>query len=188
MKKVLLLITIFILLAGCKTTDKKVDKTNGSSSTKKSSSSFSSRSSSSQVAILVDKRTVFTIDEKKLATEELKGYIKDLFAAIEEKIAQGDFEGWFVSITKNYRDYISNKDNLKKMSAESSALANSGIMLQDPKDYFLDVVIKARSGKVLKFNDFKYLDKLHLKVICSDDKTKFEYSFIYEDNAWKLDR
>ena len=74
------------------------------------------------------------------------------------------------------------------MSKRSDYLANKGIVLQSPEEYFRMVVIEAREGEKLRFFDYKYIDKAHVKVICVNDFGKFSYNFVYEDNMWKLDR
>ena len=134
-----------------------------------------------------DKRLKFTISDN-MSKDALRRNMQNLFAYIEEKISAGDFNIWFGSLTKAYRGYISDKKNLEMMSKRSDYLANKGIVLQTPEDYFRMVVIEAREGEKLRFFDYKYIDKTHVKVICVNDFGKFSYNFVYEDNLWKLDR
>ncbi len=137
----------------------------------------------------IDKRMQFTIDREKITEDELKKLMNNLFTAIEEKIATGDFEGWYNALTKDYKYYINDPKNLKKMSEDSDFLSNRNIKLGSPKDFFQYVVMEARKGKSLKFLDYKYVDKFNVRVICLlDDSLKFAYNFKYEDDSWKLDR
>lgn len=137
----------------------------------------------------VDKRMQFTIDKDNITEDELKRLMNNLFTAIEDKIATGDFEGWYNALTKDYKYYINDPKNLKKMSDDSDFLSNRNIKLSSPKDFFQYVVMEARKGKSLKFFDYKYVDKFNVKVICLlEDSLKFTYNFKYEDNSWKLDR
>jgi len=172
MKKVIFIFFVTLFIFCCKSTD---PKDGGDPKDPKTNS--------------VDERAVFVVDEKKLNDDSLKERIKSLFVSIEEKIAKADFDNWYLSISDNYKKYINDKNELKKMSHQSDFLLNRGITLEGPKDYFLYVVIRAREGKILKYHNFEYIDKFHIKVICIlDDKNKFDYNFVYEENAWKLDR
>ena len=76
----------------------------------------------------VDKRMVFTIDENT-SKEDMKKHMKNLFDSIEERIAKGDFEGWYNSLTVSYQNYINDPKVLKKMSEESDFLYNKNISL-----------------------------------------------------------
>ncbi|MBR6062074.1 MAG: hypothetical protein IKP67_08355 [Spirochaetales bacterium] len=134
-----------------------------------------------------DKRLKFTISDN-MSKDALRRNMQSLFAYIEEKIADKDFNVWYGSLSKAYRGYISDKKNLEMMSKRSDYLANKGIVLQSPEEYFRMVVIEAREGEKLRFFDYKYIDKTHVKVICVNDFGKFSYNFVYEDNMWKLDR
>lgn len=137
----------------------------------------------------IDKRMQFVIDRDKITEDELKRHMNNLFSAIEEKIATGNFDGWYNSLTKDYKYYLNDPKNLKKMSEDSDFLSNRNIKLASPKDFFLYVVIEARRGKSLKFYDYKYIDKFNVKVVCLlDESLKFTYNFKYEDDSWKLDR
>ncbi|MBQ3922898.1 MAG: hypothetical protein II707_06330 [Spirochaetales bacterium] len=134
-----------------------------------------------------DKRLKFTISDN-MSKDALRRHMQNLFSYIEEKISSGDFNVWFGSLTKAYRNYISDNKTLELMSKRSDYLANKGIVLKTPEDYFRMVVIEAREGEKLRFFDYKYIDKTHVKVICVNDFGKFSYNFVYEDNMWKLDR
>jgi len=137
----------------------------------------------------IDKRMQFTIDRDKISEDDLKKHMNNLFSAIEEKIATGDFDGWYNALTKDYKYYLNDPRTLKKMSEDSDFLSNRNIKLSSPKDFFQYVVIEARRGKSLKFYDYKYVDKFNVKVICLlDESLKFTYNFKYEDDSWKLDR
>jgi hypothetical protein len=137
----------------------------------------------------VDQRTVFIIDEKRTNDDDLSLHMKNLFNYIEEFIATGNFNGWYNSLSQKYKNYINDQTNLKKMSVDSDILSNKGITLKSPKDYFEFVVIQSREGQILKFKDFKVVDKTHAKVIYERyEKERFEYDFIFENNSWKLDR
>ncbi|MBP7552444.1 MAG: hypothetical protein KA885_03385 [Spirochaetes bacterium] len=136
----------------------------------------------------IDERLDFVIDDKT-PKDVLRKYMEDLFNYIEEKISRADFDGWYSSLSKTYISYINNKKDLTKLSTQSDFLANRGIVLQGPKDFFEFVVIQAREGKKLKFYDYKYIDKNNVKVICElDQYGKFDYNFVFEDGFWKLDR
>ena len=137
----------------------------------------------------IDKRMQFTIDKDKITEDELKRLMNNLFTAIEDKIATGDFDGWYNALSRDYKYYINDPKNLKKMSEDSDFLSNRDIKLNSPKDFFQFVVMEARKGKSLKFLDYKYIDKFNVKVVCLlDDSLKFAYNFKYEDDSWKLDR
>jgi hypothetical protein len=132
--------------------------------------------------------TKFTISDKT-SEDEMRAYMEGLFNNIEKKIALGDFDGWNDAISREYKYYINDYSVLKQMSEDSDYLYNRGITLKSARDYFTYVVIHSREGKLLEFDDYEYIDKYHVKVICLFDKQqKFVYNFIYEDNSWKLDR
>lgn len=136
----------------------------------------------------IDKRMIFTIDENT-SKEDMKRHMKNLFDSIEEKIAKGDFEGWYNSLTVSYQSYINDAKVLNKMSEESDFLYNRGIFLKSSKDFFEYVVIQSREGRLLKFVDYQYIDKKHVKVFCElEGLGKFTYNFTYENDSWKLDR
>lgn len=134
----------------------------------------------------VDPRTQ-TIEN--LSQDELREHMEALFNLIEEKIALGDYEGWSESISRKYIYYLNDPANLKKITEESDFLYNRNIILRNPADYFMHVVIKSREGKSLEFLDYEKINEFHVKVICLfDKKHKFVYDFIYEEGSWKLDR
>ena len=75
------------------------------------------------------------------------------------------------------------------MSKESDYLYSRQITLQSPKDYFLHIVMPSRKGYTLKYVNYDYIDKNHIKVNCVlDDTVKFGYDFINEEGYWKVDR
>lgn len=201
MKKVVyffMFLSLFSFFTMCKSGGDKTD--NGStSSTVATTTTVVERSEATTTTVAandyydkntkVDKRMQFTIDREKITEDELKKLMNNLFTAIEEKIATGDFEGWYNALTKDYKYYINDPKNLKKMSEDSDFLSNRNIKLGSPKDFFQYVVMEARKGKSLKFLDYKYVDKFNVRVICLlDDSLKFAYNFKYEDDSWKLDR
>ncbi|OHD18264.1 MAG: hypothetical protein A2Y34_05855 [Spirochaetes bacterium GWC1_27_15] len=184
------LLVIFSIVM-CKTTDKNEDTTTTIEITTTTTVVVTTTTVKSNGVIdsKIDQRMVFVIDKDKITEDQLKSFMKNLFTAIEEKIAMGDFDGWYSSISKGYKFYINDPVILKKMSEDSDFLSNRNVKLKTPKDYFEYVVIQARQGKSLKFFDYKYIDKFNVKVICIlDDSLKFVYNFIYEDGSWKLDR
>jgi len=166
---------IALAIVGCKTI-KEVKETTTTTTIKKETDSG------------VDKRMVFTIDENT-SKEEMKKHMKNLFDSIEERIAKGDFEGWYKSLTSSYQSYINDTKVLQKMSNESDFLYNRGIILKSAKDFFEYVVIQAREGRSLRFVDYQYIDKQHVKVFCElEGLGRFTYNFTYEGSSWKLDR
>ncbi|HOJ64743.1 MAG TPA: hypothetical protein PLE45_10020 [Spirochaetota bacterium] len=168
----ILSLIVVLNLNGCKTTEK--DKTASTTTTIESGG--------------VDKRMTVVIDENT-SKEDMKKYMKGLFDSIEEKIAKGDFEGWYKSLTTSYQSYISDPKVLKKMSDESDFLYNRNIVLKSSKDFFEYVVIQAREGRILKFVDYQYIDRQHVKVFCElEGLGKFAYNFTFENGSWKLDR
>ena len=167
---------LFLCIFACKTVD---DINDGGNSIK------------DETADNIDRRTTFVIDEKTINDDDLRMHMKNLFDYIEEIIARGDYGAWYSSLSTAYKNYLNDRTVLKKMSSDSDILNNKGIILKTPKDYFEYVVIEARTReeKVLKFKDFKYIDKNHVKVICQrGENERFQYNFIFEDNCWKLDR
>ncbi len=138
--------------------------------------------------IKIDDRFNFVIDDK-LSKDDLDARIKKLFEAIEEKIATGDFEGWYNALSYKNRKYLSDRTILLNMSKESDYLYSRQITLQSPKDYFLHIVMPSRKGYTLKYVNYDYIDKNHIKVNCVlDDTVKFGYDFITEEGYWKVDR
>jgi len=188
------LIFILALVAGCKTTDKNDDKKSTTTTTtttievKTETTTSTTSTTTTIVDSSIDKRLVFSIDENT-SKEDMKKHMHDLFTSIEERIAKGDFEGWYKSLTKSYQNYISDPKILQKMSNDSDFLYNRSIVLKSAKDYFEYVVIQAREGRQLVFSDYQYIDKQHVKVFCVlEGLGKFTYNFTYEGNFWKLDR
>ena len=63
------------------------------------------------------------------------------------------------------------------------------ISLKNSKDFFEYVVIQAREGRSLRFVDYQYIDRQHVKVFCElEGLGKFTYNFTFENGSWKLDR
>lgn len=135
-----------------------------------------------------DKRFNFVIDDK-LTSDQLNEMIGALFIAIEEKIATGDFDGWYQALSYRHRMHISDKSVLLTMSKESDYLYSRNIVLASPRDYFLNIVVPSRKGSSLKYVNYDYINKNHIKVNCVlDERIKFVYDFIYEEGSWKVDR
>ena len=91
-------------------------------------------------------------------------------------------------LSKDYKSFLSNKELLYRISRESDYLFNRKIILQGPRDYFKDVIIAAREGKLLEFYDYEIIDENNVKIVSLfDKKEKYVYKFKFEDNSWKLD-
>jgi len=162
-KNIFLLIIFFILILifSCKTTDN-----NGSN--------------------IIKDPTTQKID-KNTSKDKLKEHMKALFELIEEKIAKGDFEGWYNSISLSYKEFLKDSRNLRALSESSDYLYNRKILLKSAKDYFFYVVMQSREGKILEFLDCEFINDKHVKVLCLfDKKDKLVYDFIYEDGSWKV--
>lgn len=135
-----------------------------------------------------DSRFNFIVDDT-VSVDHLSELVMSLFGAIEEKIATGDFDGWYAALSYKYRKYISDKSTLLSMSKESDYLYSRNVVLESPKDYFLHIVVPSRQGMSLKYLDYDYIDKNHIKVNCVLDGTlKFVYDFTYENGSWKVDK
>ena len=135
----------------------------------------------------VDSRLKFKLEE--INSDELDSKICGLFETIEEKILAGDFDGWYNSLSINYRSFIENPDELLKMSKKSGYLKRKKIVLRTAEDYFTYIVIPSREGVALKYVDFQQIDEKNIKVNCMlDDKHNFVYDFVYEKESWKLDK
>lgn len=137
----------------------------------------------------VDQRLVFDI-EKITDKEILLKHMKNLFETIEEKISERDYNGWYSSLSENYKNYIDNKSELEKMSNKSPYLQNKGIILKNSEEFFNYVVIEAREGYKLKFKDYERIDNENVNVYSYIEGFDFnyKYKFIYEKGSWKLDR
>lgn len=136
----------------------------------------------------------FELNEE-MDEELMEKYIKRLFYNLEEKIARGDFDGWYNTLTTSHKHFISDKTNLRLWSDSVASLVNDNIVLDNPKDYFEHIVMKARSGASFKYLDFEFVDEKHVKIKCegrdinNPDKTDtYTYPFIIEDGEWKLNR
>lgn len=135
----------------------------------------------------VDSRLKFKIEE--VSADELNAKISGLFDTIEEKIIEGDFDGWYNSLSRNYRAFIENPDELLKMSKKSAYLKRKKITLRSAKDYFDYIVIPSREGIALRYVNFHRIDEKNIKVNCVlDGNTNFVYDFVYENESWKLDK
>jgi hypothetical protein len=162
----LVFVSILVVFVVCKTTEKAVKQDN-----------------------LSDEIITKEIDKDKLSDQELRDTIEALFNALERRIAQSNFESWFSSISRSYKYYLSDPNNLDRIGRESDFLFNRNIKLKGARDYFMYVVVQSREGRSLKYDGFDYIDKYHIKVFCEFDKNdKFVYDFIYEDDSWKIDR
>ncbi len=136
---------------------------------------------------MIDSRLKFKLED--IHSDELDSKICGLFQTIEEKILAGDFDGWYNSLSINYRSFIENPDELLKMSKKSGYLKRKKIVLRSAKDYFTYIVIPSREGVALKYVDFQQTDEKNIKVNCMlDDKHNFVYDFVYEKESWKLDK
>jgi len=137
----------------------------------------------------VDQRLVFDI-EKITDKEILLKHMKNLFETIEEKISERDYNGWYSSLSENYKNYIDNKSELEKMSNKSPYLQNKDIILKNSEEFFNYVVIEAREGYKLKFKDYERIDNENVNVYSYIEGFDFnyKYKFIYEKGSWKLDR
>lgn len=135
----------------------------------------------------VDSRLKFKLGE--VSTDELDVKIRGLFDTIEDKIIAEDFEGWYNSLSNNYRSFIDDPDELLKMSKKSGYLSRKKIVLRSSKDYFDYIVIPSRKGVALKYVNFQRIDEKNIKVNCMlDGNMNFGYDFIYENESWKLDK
>ena len=135
-----------------------------------------------------DARFNFVIDDS-VPNPDLNEKIRKLFEAIEEKIATGDFSGWYNALSYKHKKYISDKTVLSNMSRESDYLYSRNIVLENPKDYFLNIVMPSRKGYSLKYINYEKVNANHLKVNCVlDGAIKFVYDFVNEDGSWKVDR
>lgn len=160
MNKYIVIFSIIFILAACITTDK--NKSNDP--------------------------TKFVLKED-IDKQKLREYLNNLFNYIEEKISNGDFNGWYNSISQKYKDFINSPKNLRTISENSDFLVTKRIKLRTPEDYFKNVVILSREGKILEFIDCDLINKNHVKIYCLFDKTdKFVYDFIFEEGSWKIDR
>lgn len=161
-KYIILAFFLVVLLFGCKTTpDTEIDISN------------------------VTTKEIY----ENFNNDELKAHMKTLFTLIERWIAQGNFEAWYKYISRKYKYYLNDPANLKKITDESDYLFNRNVKIKSPRDYFKYVVVESREGKMLKFENYKYINNNHVKVFCLFDKNdKFVYDFIYEDETWKVDR
>lgn len=174
---------IFIVLYSCKT----IEKTDETVGVKTDSLSISAEQKDVHEKEEVDGRFCFVL--KEIPKDSLDEKISGLFTAIEEKIIKGDFEGWYNALSAKYKKILNNKETLKEMSKDSDYLYSRKIILSDPKDYFLHIVVPSRQGATLKYVSFEQVDEGVLKVNCIlDGKWNFVYHFVYEDNSWKLDR
>jgi len=201
LKMLIAALVYFILIFSCKTKNPVVEATTTTTTvavvttneargvdTTVAIASTSTTMSALTTTTTIDERVDFVIDDKT-PKDVLRKYMEDLFNYIEEKISRADFDGWYSSLSGAYISYINNKKDLTKLSTQSDFLANRGVVLQGPKDFFEFVVIQAREGKKLKFYDYKYIDKNNVKVICElDQYGKFDYNFVFENGSWKLDR
>lgn len=135
----------------------------------------------------VDSRLKFKLEE--VSNDELNAKICGLFETIEEKIIAEDFDGWYNSLSGNYRSFIEDPDELLKMSRKSGYLKRKKIVLRSAKDYFDYIVIPSREGIALKYVNFQRIDEKNIKVNCMlDGNTNFVYDFVYENESWKLDK
>ena len=119
--------------------------------------------------------TKYVIDKNNIKKDELREIMKALFELIEKNIADGNFQEWYDFLSKNYKDFLNDKETLYNISKESEYLFNKKIILQGPRDYFKYVIIAAREGKPLEFYDYEIIDEKNV------------YKFKFEDNTWKLD-
>jgi hypothetical protein len=132
--------------------------------------------------------TKYIIDKNNIKEDELKKIMKSLFELIEKNIALNNFEGWYNFLTKKYKNFLNNKDELFIISRNSDYLINRKIVLENPQDYFKYVIIASREGKSLEFIDYELIDENNVKIFSLfDKKEKYVYKFKFEDNSWKLD-
>lgn len=191
MKSILLILAV--VLFSCKTTPQVTEDSAKQKETKVTSQSTNTpemidKTSVEQAISHNDSRFNFKIDDT-VTVEDLNQKIKNLFEAIEEKIATGDFDGWYNALSYKHRKHISDKTVLQNMSKESDYLYTRNITLETPKDYFLNIVMPSRKGYSLKYINYEKVSQNHIKVNCVLDGTiKFVYDFVNEDGSWKVDR
>ena len=162
-KKIVFIIVVFVLLFSCKSTDK-----------------ISSEKTS-------DDPTKYVIDKNKVEKDELKKNMSALFDMIEKYISKNDFEGWYNFLSKKYKDYLNNTNELQRLSELSDYLYNRNIVLRGARDYFKHLVVPARDGKSLEFLDYELINENNVNVISLfDKKERFVYKFVFEDGSWKL--
>lgn len=201
MKKYCFLLLVLVLIFACKsdnetTTDDKVDKVektdeavdkNNDTKVDKEQEKVEEEKASAEEEKYIDVRMKFELHDN-IDKNLLKKHMEDLFNAIEEKIANGDFNGWYNALSKKYKRHVSDKTNLASISRRSEYLSQKKIVLKSAEDYFRQVVVKAREGIPLRFHNYKYIDKNHVKVISVlDGSQEFVYNFINESGYWKLD-
>ncbi len=135
-----------------------------------------------------DDPTKYVIDKNNIKEDELRKIMKSLFELIEKNIASDNFQGWYNFLSKKYKEFLNNKEELFSISRQSDYLFNRKIILESPIDYFKYVIIASREGKSLEFIDYEYIDENNIKVISLfDKKEKYVYKFKFEDASWKLD-
>jgi len=188
-KKILLLLLIIIFIFSCKGENEIIEEKEENGIVKDNTTDIENNNEEENTPSYVDKRFEFEIYDG-IDETELNQHMEDLFVGIEEKIAMGDYEAWYYAISSEYKNYLDNKKVLAKISKDAYILSSKNIVLKSPKDYFVHVVMKSRSGRVLKYSDYEYIDQSHVKVISTmlDGSKEFVYNFIYEDGSWKLDR
>ncbi|MCG8572989.1 MAG: hypothetical protein MJB14_22890 [Spirochaetes bacterium] len=190
MKKLIILLFILFLLI-CKSDNDQTDEQDPAQTetqTQQDETTDTVKVAEPVVNNKVDQRMVFELHEN-MDKNTLKKHMEDLFNAIEEKIARGDYEGWFSSVSQANRNKISDIDYLTFISKRAEFLLDRGIVLTKPEDFFYHIVVEGRKGVSLEFSGYEYINKKNVKVISlyQLDKTKkYVYDFIYEDDSWKL--
>ena len=196
-KNVFLLLILFTILFACKTTGDVVETTTTTTVVTQdettdvvvTTTSTTTTSTTTTTLQILDERLQFKLDDS-LGYSALERKIKNLFLTIEDKIANQDFEGWFVALSDNYRRYLSDPKELQTISKRSQYLQNKKITLTTPKEYFENVVIIAREGQKLEYRGYKKINNQSLIVyngIAGYDMN-YQYKFIYEKDGWHLDK
>ncbi len=144
--------------------------------------------STQETKIQKDDPTKYVIDKNNIKKDELKEVMKALFELIEKNIADANFQGWYDFLSKDYKNFLNNKEELLRLSKISDYLKNREIILTGPRDYFKHVIIASREGKSLEFVNYDYINDKYVKVISLfDKKEKYVYKFKVEGDSWKLD-
>jgi len=112
--------------------------------------------------------------------EDLTKLVETLNGIIERR----DYNTWLSYLSKEYYDYYSNPEVLKKQS-ESPLLKKYGIVLRSLKDYFNYVVVGSR--KNVRLDEIKALDENHIKAyMYVDGSPVIIYELVKINGEWKI--
>jgi hypothetical protein len=126
--------------------------------------------------------------EKFVATEELYrktfAEVQEVIAALQKIIADGNYDQWLTYLTADYVKLVGSPEFLAQASS-SGVLKKSGIVLNNLKDYFDEVVVRSHLQATL--DDITFVDATHVKALTEIQGTPVILHYLVrEGGRWKV--